>query len=42
MLALYIVLGGVVASVVAWLVLRKTVRTRLKMERTIRQDPDIQ
>lgn len=41
MIALYIAIGGVVASVVAWLVLRKTVRTRLKMERTIRDDPDI-
>ncbi len=41
MIALYIALGVVAASVVAWLVLRKTVRTRLKMERTIRQDPDI-
>jgi hypothetical protein len=41
MIALYIAIGVVAASVVAWLVLRKTVRTRLKMERTIRQDPDI-
>jgi len=41
MIALYIALGVVAASVVAWLVLRKTLRTRLKMERTIRQDPDI-
>ncbi len=41
MISLYIAIGVGAASVVAWLVLRKTVRTRLKMERTIRQDPDI-
>lgn len=41
MLALYIALGVVAAAVIAWLVLRKTVRTRLKMERTISQYPDI-
>ena len=41
MIALYIAIGVATASVVAWLVLGKTVRTRVKMERTIRQDPDI-
>ena len=41
MLALYIALGLGAAAIIAWLVLRKTVRTRLKMERTISQDPDI-
>lgn len=41
MIALYIALGVLVAGVVAWLVLGKTVRTRLRMERILRNDPDI-
>jgi len=41
MIALYIALGVIVAGVVAWLILRKTVRTRIAMERQLRQDPDI-
>jgi hypothetical protein len=41
MLAIYIASGVAAAAVIAWLVLRKTVRTRLKMERTINRDPDI-
>lgn len=41
MIALYIALGVLVAGVVAWLILRKTVRTRIAMERQLRQDPDI-
>ncbi len=41
MVALYVVIGIAVASVVAWLILRKTLRTRLRMQKTIRLDPDI-
>ncbi|HUW20958.1 MAG TPA: hypothetical protein VMW16_16785 [Sedimentisphaerales bacterium] len=41
MIAVYIAVGLVAACVTAWLVLRKTVRTRLRMEKTMRQDPDI-
>jgi len=41
MVALYIALGVVAASVLAWVFVSKTLRTRLKMERSIRQDPDI-
>jgi hypothetical protein len=41
MIALYIALGVVVAGVLIWLVMRKTLRTRLGMEKSLRQDPDI-
>jgi len=41
MIALYIALGVIVAGVAAWLILRKTVRTRIAMERQLREDPDI-
>lgn len=41
MIALYILLGGVAAAVVAWLLLRKTVRTRLRMKQALAADPDI-
>jgi hypothetical protein len=41
MIAIYIAVGFIVAVVAAWLILRKTVRTRLKMEKVIREDPDI-
>jgi len=41
MIALYVALGFVVAVVVAWFVLRKTFRTRLRMQKVIREDPDI-
>lgn len=41
MIAIYIALGIIVASVVAWLILRKTFRTRLKMEKIMKEDPDI-
>lgn len=40
-IAVYIAAGLVVAGVVVWLVLRRTVRTRLRTERGVRQDPDI-
>jgi hypothetical protein len=41
MIALYIAVGFVIAIAVAWFVLRKTFRTRLRMEKAIRDDPDI-
>ncbi|HUW59228.1 MAG TPA: hypothetical protein VMZ92_21520 [Planctomycetota bacterium] len=40
-IAIYIAVGVVAAAVVAWLVLRGTVRTRLETARQIRDDPDI-
>ena len=41
MIAIYIAIGVVLIGVAAWLILRKTVRTRMGMERQLRQDPDI-
>lgn len=41
MIALYIVLGFVIAGVVTWLIARKAVRTRLGVEKALRDDPDI-
>jgi hypothetical protein len=41
MVALYVAVGVAVAGVVAWLILRKTLRTRLRMQKTIALDPDI-
>lgn len=41
MIAVYIAIGVALAALIAWLVLKKTVRTRLRMEKTIRDDPDI-
>jgi hypothetical protein len=41
MIALYILIGVAVVAVVAWVLLRKTIRTRIATERTIRDDPDI-
>jgi len=41
MIAVYIAFGVVLAGVAAWLILRKTMRTRMGMERQLRQDPDI-
>ena len=41
MIALYIAVGVVAAGVVAWGVLGKTVRSRLRMEKMLRNDPDI-
>ncbi|HUU91370.1 MAG TPA: hypothetical protein VM238_09190 [Phycisphaerae bacterium] len=40
-IAIYIALGLVAAGVIVWLVMRKTVRTRVRTEREVRQDPDI-
>jgi hypothetical protein len=41
MVALYIAIGFVIALGVAWLFLRKTLRTRLRVEKAMREDPDI-
>ncbi len=41
MIAVYIGLGVAVAGVVAWLLARKTLRTRLQTERALRLDPDM-
>jgi hypothetical protein len=41
MIAVYIAVGMAVILVVAWLTLRKTVRTRLRVKKMIRDDPDI-
>lgn len=41
MIAFYIALGAIGAGVISWLILRKTFRTRLKMEAQLREDPDI-
>ncbi len=41
MIALYIAIGVVGTSVVGWFMLRKTIRTRLRMKRIVREDPDI-
>jgi hypothetical protein len=41
MIAVYIAVGVAAASVLAWLTLRRTVRTRLSVNRTLREDPDI-
>ncbi|MHC4542127.1 MAG: hypothetical protein ACYS74_20475, partial [Planctomycetota bacterium] len=38
---MYVAVGALAAAVVAWLILRKTVRTRLKIEKAMREDPDI-
>ena len=41
MIALYIAIGVVLVAVVAWLVVRKTLRTRIVMEKQLRLDPDM-
>ncbi len=41
MIALYIVLGMAIAALGVWLVMRRTVRTRTRTEREVRDDPDI-
>ncbi len=41
MIAIYIVIGLAVAIMVAWILLRKTLRTRLGMKKIMTQDPDI-
>jgi hypothetical protein len=41
MIAFYIAIGLAVAIIVAWLLLRNTLRTRLRMKKIMIQDPDI-
>ncbi len=41
MIAIYIAIGLLAAAVGAWFILRKTLRTRLRMQKAIRLDPDI-
>ena len=41
MIALYIALGLAAAAAGAWLILRRTVRTRLRMQKMMKLDPDI-
>jgi len=41
MIALYILIGVAAIGVVAWLLLRKTLRTRLRVKATLTADPDI-
>lgn len=41
MIALYILLALAGAAVVAWLLLRETLRTRLRMKKVLEADPDI-
>ena len=41
MIALYIAVGVVAAAVLAWFLMRRTLRTRLRMEKSLRLDPDM-
>ncbi len=41
MIAVYIAVGLAAAAVGAWLILRRTVRTRLRMQKVMKLDPDI-
>ena len=41
MIAIYIAIGFLACSVAAWFILRKTLRTRLKMQMVMKQDPDV-
>ncbi len=41
MIAVYIAVGLAAAAVVTWFLVRRTLRTRMEMERNLRQDPDI-
>ena len=41
MIAFYIAVGLAVITIVAWFFLRRTLRTRLRIKRTMRTDPDI-
>jgi len=41
MIAIYIVVGLAVAIIVAWLLLRQTLRTRIRMKKIMIEDPDI-
>jgi hypothetical protein len=41
MIAIYILIGLILATIVAWMLLRKTLRTRLGMKKVMTEDPDI-
>ena len=41
MVAVYIAAGFIAATIITWLLLRKTFRTRLRMQKILREDPDI-
>lgn len=41
MVAFYIAIGLSVIAIIVWLLLRRTLRTRLRMEKTMKKDPDI-
>jgi hypothetical protein len=41
MIALYIAIGVLLVAVVGWLLMRKTLRTRMGMEKQLRLDPDM-
>jgi len=41
MIAVYIAAGFLVAAVIAWFILHRTLRTRLRMEKAMKLDPDI-
>jgi hypothetical protein len=41
MIAIYIAIGILAVSVAAWFILRKTLRTRLKMQKVMKLDPDV-
>ena len=41
MIALYIAIGVAIAAVVVVLIVHKTIRTRLKMKKVLREDPDV-
>ncbi|MBN2591916.1 MAG: hypothetical protein JXA81_00305 [Sedimentisphaerales bacterium] len=41
MIALYIAIGLIAAAIGAWFILRKTFRTRLKMQLVMKLDPDV-
>lgn len=41
MIAVYIAIGLLACAVAAWFILRKTFRTRLKMQMVMKQDPDL-
>ncbi|MFC1634364.1 hypothetical protein ACFL5Z_05940 [Planctomycetota bacterium] len=41
MIAVYIAIGFVLAVVGVWLILRRTLRSRLRMQKAMRDDPDI-
>jgi len=41
MIAIYIAIGLIAAAVGAWLLLRKTLRTRLRMQKVMKLDPDV-